>query len=275
MTRHKSISLIFAMLAVLSTRETNAQALSEQCKAARTRAMMIPGMIDSSIGVPPALNGWRGSGERAPARDHGRTARFEARIDDKGIPIPSTIRVVGILDIGFERTLRRLLEKSRFFPAQIDGCDVEGLVELPFRIMDGGAMDAPRSPPRPEILRDSLGTFTLSVGSECAEVRARAKSQQLLDTEKLVPVRARNFVLPPMPAPSQVVGKPLTFTVRVDSSGAMIDNTATLTPFEPKSYHRKMLATIMTTKLRPAYVNRCAVESTYSVTMTIGPTTSR
>jgi hypothetical protein len=234
--------------------------------------MSVTGMLDTAVGLPPVLKGWTGLRERAPSTDWDKTARYEARIDEKGVPISSTIRVRGINNVGFERTLRMLLGKNRFWPAQIDGCDVEGFVEMPFRIMQGGGVAAPTSPARPEILRDSLGTFVLSDGAECADVRARAKNQQLLDTEKLHPATARNIILPPMPSPPQIAGMALVFSVRVDSSGKMIDSTATLTAFEPKSYHRKLMDKAKQAKVRPAYVDRCAVEGIFTFTMTVGKT---
>ena len=141
-----------------------------------------------------------------------------------------------------------------------------------FTVLDDGHIN---SPPLQFAGRYPGSIMTASLGPECAEIRRRVRENSLLVGDSVVPAAPLEVIIPPMPTPPTINGKQITYAVRVDSSGAAIDSTITLTEFKPASYRKQMLSTFKATTYRPAILQGCGVEGPASVTFTSSTVPSR
>lgn len=255
------------LAAVPAQRMSAQQRTDAECARVRERALAIRDVIDSSIGTPPRLRRWVGSPENAPPGDRDKTARFDVRVDEQGVPIPESIRFSGLFDVAFTQKLKKQYEQHRFVPATIDGCNVEGSFTVRFRIRNNGAIEAP--PPAPVPQRAAVDSSPFLMGPQCAAARERARTGKLLPTDTLYPPLATRIFLPPMPRPPKLRGMSVVYSTLVDSAGRSVETSAVITEIPDRGYQRRMIEAFSKTTYRPAILDGCVVQGRYQVTVNL------
>jgi hypothetical protein len=122
--------------------------------------------------------------------------------------------------------------------------------------------------------RDSIGIDSVSwqgmrdpTSAECTAARQRAREQKLLPTDTMYPPFPSSLVMPPLPLPKSLKqnGVNMLFTFRVDSAGRVISDRSFTTPQVSESaYQKKLDASMRAMKFRPAILDGCVVEGTWT-----------
>lgn len=265
LTQSLAVVSCLVVMHSLPITEAAAQRLASTCGSERKRAKEMHEVINATVGLPPLLQRWATLREIAPEGERDRAVRFEARIDEKGEPIASSIRIGGLDDTDYQKKLQSWFRLHRFAPARIDGCVVTGVVVIELNVRDNGELTVP-----PLQYATHHGTIlTASFGPECADVRARVRAGTLLASDSVNPAAPLSVMLPPMPVPQALHGRSVPLSVRVDSSGTAIDSAVSLPEFKPASYRKKMLSSVKLMTFRPTILRGCAAEGTVSLTYTL------
>ena len=101
-----------------------------ECAPARDRARtggMLPDMVLPQVVTSPTPP------LPVPRALQGRTVSVVLRVDSAGYPVPGTIQITGANDRRFAGGMRAMVERTRYRPAVLEGCAVEGTARATYR----------------------------------------------------------------------------------------------------------------------------------------------